>query len=156
MKIGFRIEIEKKGVGKMEDNNANGIRFKKFEVPENILVQMFLEKMRKFGNVQNGTYNQADPTAWERINCQMLVDNGEEMSPVDVDIKDVTWITTIRFSEHGEELAKADWDPQESKWINVNAPGFFDTLYDVFVRGIHETEMEMDYEDPMGCPSKYI
>jgi len=127
----------------------------KFEIPENILVYMFFEKMKKFGTTKKGTYNPQDPTHWEETKVTFYVESENGVNPIDVVIKDVTWITTITFSEFGQELSSADWEPQESKWINVNAPSFFDTLYNVYVRGVHEDENEEAFGDDFGCLADY-
>lgn len=127
----------------------------KFEVPESVLVELFIEKMKRLGNAESGTYNRQDPTHWEKIEVQLYLDNGEEMHPIDIVIKDMTWITTISFSEFGSELAKADWDPQDKKWTNMNAPAFFDLIYKVFLYGMSEEEMSCDSRDPHGCLADY-
>ena len=118
----------------------NGIKFTKFGVSESDLIRLFIEKMRRYGAVKSGTYNKQDPTHWEEIITEMIMDNGQADYSILVEIT-VFGKTTIRFTEFGKELAQADWDPQDKKWINVNAPGFFDVLNNVFVNGKHESEM---------------
>ena len=140
----------------MKENMEETKMRTKFGVEESVLVAMFIEKMKKFGATQSGTYNAQDPTHWEETKVTFHVETSPgEMTPIDVVVKDVTWITTITFSEFGNELSKADWDPQDKKWININAPIFFDTLYALFIYGEHETEMEEEFEDPYGCLADY-
>lgn len=122
----------------------------KFKIEEYILVDLFIKKMQQYGSSRHGTYNGQDPTNWSKTEVQFFVPDGEgEPTPIDVEIDDCTWVQTITFSEFGSELAKGIWDPSEKKWTNINAPGFFYTLHNVFVHGEHQ--MDMDMQEDLDC-----
>lgn len=124
----------------------------KFELTEQELVNLFEEKIKRFGSSRSGTYNVADPTHWEKTEVTFYLDNPEnqEPNPIDTLLHDCTWLLTITFSEDGKELASAAWDPSDKIWRNITAPAFFNLLHDVFMHGQHDVFMHGQHESEMG------
>lgn len=132
---------------------------RKFQATERQMVQLFVDRCKKYGVSKSGTYNNADPTHYEKVRVTFLTydKDGSLTVPLDIALDDSTWFITITFSENENKLALGMWDPQNGCFINVTLDGeaFFDLLHKALFEAEHASEHESeqklaDHLDAMG------
>jgi hypothetical protein len=120
-----------------------------FKITEADLVNLFIEKCKRYGIEKKGVYNNQDPTRWSKVMVEFEMNQGDHYTTINVEIKDNTWILEIVFSEDNRmgnkkaELASGMWDPQDKKWLPFECAeeAFFDLIKRVFLYGEHKSEM---------------
>lgn len=124
-----------------------------FVIEESILVKMFCQKMARMGHVRKGNHNYMD-LAYEKVRTKFQIPCGpniEECEQINVHVDNATWVIIISFYKNGKKIEEGTWDPDGKIWVQPTR-GFIDMMYQVFVYGIHETEIKPQkaLENPLG------